>query len=93
MNEQVSSPQSSGENDTKGAMRFDAQRKSMSVAYLLWLFLGIVAAHRFYLGETTTGGILFALWAGGLVTMLLGVSLGLIFVLAASLWALSLIHI
>lgn len=27
---------------------------NMAVAYLLWLFLGIFSAHRFYLGRTTS---------------------------------------
>ena len=29
--------------------------KSKGVAYLLWLFLGAVGAHRFYLGKIGTG--------------------------------------
>ncbi|TGY89255.1 TM2 domain-containing protein [Marinicauda algicola] len=27
------------------------KRKSMVIAYLLWVFLGVLAAHRFYLRE------------------------------------------
>ena len=27
---------------------------NMAVAYMLWFFLGIVSAHRFYLGRTST---------------------------------------
>lgn len=29
-------------------------KKSTGAAYLLWFFLGIVSAHRFYLGRTGT---------------------------------------
>ena len=29
--------------------------KSKGVAYLLWFFLGIFSAHRFYLGKTGSG--------------------------------------
>ena len=33
-------------------MAYDAQKKSVLVAYLLWWFLGSLGAHRFYLGRT-----------------------------------------
>jgi TM2 domain-containing membrane protein YozV len=31
------------------------QPKSKGVAYLLWFFLGIIGAHKFYLGKVVTG--------------------------------------
>jgi TM2 domain-containing membrane protein YozV len=31
--------------------------KSLQTAYLLWLFLGLVGGHRFYLGRWLTGGL------------------------------------
>ena len=41
--------------------------RSLMLAYVLWLLLGSVGAHRFYLGRTLTGGILaclsFGSWA------------------------------
>jgi TM2 domain-containing membrane protein YozV len=37
--------------------------KSKGVAYLLWFFLGILGAHRFYLGKVGTG--LLYLFTGG----------------------------
>ena len=35
--------------------------KSVATAYLLWFFLGIFSAHRFYLGYSTSGAIQVAL--------------------------------
>jgi TM2 domain-containing membrane protein YozV len=37
------------------AMRYDARKKEVVVAYLLWLFLGFWGAHRFYLGFASIG--------------------------------------
>jgi len=36
-------------------MVFEANRKSVGVAYLLWFFLGFFGVHRFYAGKTGTG--------------------------------------
>jgi TM2 domain-containing membrane protein YozV len=33
-------------------MHFDANKKSMGVAYLLWFFFGGFGGHRFYAGRT-----------------------------------------
>lgn len=38
--------------------------KSTGVAYLLWLFLGLLGGHRFYLRQTGTG--ILWLFTGGL---------------------------
>jgi len=42
-------------------------QKSQGVALLLWLFLGGLAAHRWYLGSPWYWNILFILTAGGLL--------------------------
>lgn len=39
-------------SDAAMKMHYDANKKSTLVAYLLWWFLGIFGAHRFYLGAT-----------------------------------------
>jgi len=41
--------------------------KSKTIAYLLWFFLGILSAHRFYLGKFGTGILyLLTLQLGGI---------------------------
>lgn len=42
-------------NDLQKQMLFEANRKSVGIAYLLWLFLGFFGVHRFYAGSTKTG--------------------------------------
>ncbi|MEM7666900.1 MAG: TM2 domain-containing protein [Pseudomonadota bacterium] len=36
---------------------YEANRKSVGATYLLWLFLGMLGAHRFYAGSAKTGAI------------------------------------
>jgi TM2 domain-containing membrane protein YozV len=36
-------------------MMYDANRKSVGVAFLLWVFFGMAGGHRFYLGRVATG--------------------------------------
>ena len=36
-------------------MRYDAGKKSVGIAYLLWFFLGGIGIHRFYLGKWASG--------------------------------------
>ncbi|MEW5929322.1 MAG: TM2 domain-containing protein [Gemmatimonadota bacterium] len=38
--------------DTQRMMMYDANKKSVGVAFLLWFFLGGLGAHRFYMGKT-----------------------------------------
>ena len=44
-----------GMSDTAAAMHYDANKRSVLVAYLLWFFLGWFAAHRFYAGRMVSG--------------------------------------
>ena len=39
-------------SESQRMMAYDAQKKSLAVAYLLWWFVGMFGAHRFYLGKT-----------------------------------------
>ncbi len=42
-------------------MLFEANRKSVAATYLLWFFLGMLGAHRFYAGSKKTGFVQLAL--------------------------------
>jgi TM2 domain-containing membrane protein YozV len=41
--------------DTDRMMRYDANRKSALLAYILWFFLGWFGLHRMYLGRVGSG--------------------------------------
>ena len=58
--------------------------RSPVIAYLLWFFLGVFGAHRFYLGRVGSGiGMLVLFWLGAFTMILL---VGWIFLLAYGLW-------
>ncbi len=40
--------------DAQAMMRYDANKKSVGVAYVLWFFFASLGAHRFYLKQTGT---------------------------------------
>jgi TM2 domain-containing membrane protein YozV len=70
---------SDGKDAARSQMLFEANRKSVGVAYLLWLFLGGLGGHRFYAGYTgsAVAQLLLSIfgwmtvWAMGLGFMLL----------------------
>lgn len=45
----------SSQLDSQQMMRYDANRKSALLAYVLWFFLGWFGVHRFYLGRIGSG--------------------------------------
>lgn len=61
--------------DARAMMRFESDRKSAGVAFLLWIFFGMLGGHRFYLGKPWTallmllmtitmfGALVTAIWA------------------------------
>ena len=51
----------------RAQMIYDANKKSQGVSYLLWLILGGIGAHRFYIGRTATGAVMLVLWLAGLL--------------------------
>lgn len=61
-------------------MMFQARRKSAGISYALWLFVGMLGAHRFYNDRPASAVLLIALTLLGFVT-------GVTFILAA-LWVL-----
>ena len=48
-------------SDAELIMQYDAQKKSVVVAYLFWFFVGPLGAHRFYLGRTGSAVTLLSL--------------------------------
>ena len=49
-----------GMSDTAAMMHYDANKRSVLVAYILWFFLGWFAVHRFYAGRTMSGLVMLA---------------------------------
>lgn len=49
-------------------LRYDAQKKSVGVAYVFWLFFGFLGIHRFYLGHAGLGFAQLLLAFGGFVS-------------------------
>lgn len=56
-------------------MRYDANKKSTLVAYLLWFFLGWFGGHRFYLGNTGTAIALLLITIFSIVLSVIGIGL------------------
>ena len=52
--------QSSG--DAKTLIQYEANKKSVVVAFLLLIFLGSFGVHRFYAGTTKSGAIMLSLF-------------------------------
>lgn len=71
---------------TRGMMMYDAQKKSLGVAYLLWFFLGTLGAHRFYVGRTVTAIVQLLTTLVGACTVALGV--GFFLLACVGLWVL-----
>jgi TM2 domain-containing membrane protein YozV len=49
--------QSSTTNDTKAILQYQANAKSVGLAFAFWFFFGMVGAHRFYSGKPGSGGV------------------------------------
>ena len=61
-------------NDTaRDMMMYDAQKKSVGVAYLLWFFVGYLGGHRFYAGKTGTAIFQLLLTIFGACTVMFGI--------------------
>jgi TM2 domain-containing membrane protein YozV len=75
--ENMTDPLDRPTSDAMAMMRYDANKKSVIVAYLLWFFLGMFGVHRFYLGRVASGLILLLLTlvAGALYVVFIGVVL------------------
>jgi len=73
-------------SDARALMMFEANKRSIVVAYLLWLFLGGAGGHRFYAGKTGSAiAQLLLLIFGILLTM---VGIGFLLLLVLGIWVL-----
>lgn len=70
----------------KEMMLYDAQKKSVGVAFVLWFFVGMLGAHRFYVGYKPTAFGQLAFTIIGLLTMVFGV--GFMILGAVGIWVL-----
>ncbi len=65
-------------------MRFEANKKSILAAYLIWFFLGAFGIHRMYLGRWISGILLLLLTlVGGALSWIL---IGYLPLAVAGLW-------
>ena len=60
-------------SDASKMMQYDANKKSAGIAYLLWFFLGMFGAHRFYLSQTGTGVAILVLTVFSFLLMIVGI--------------------
>ena len=65
MTDMPSQPGSPAPTSSQAMMMYDANKKSMGVAYLLAIFLGGLGIHRFYLGSTTLAVVQLVLTIAG----------------------------
>jgi TM2 domain-containing membrane protein YozV len=71
-------------DDAVAMMRYEAAKKSLAVAYLLWLVLGAVGGHRFYLRRPISGLLMLLIsTVSFILTIILIGYAGLLFI---SLW-------
>lgn len=47
--------------DAQTMMAYDTHKKDMAIAYVLWYFVGIFGAHRFYMGQNGSGAAMLTL--------------------------------
>jgi TM2 domain-containing membrane protein YozV len=64
--------------------RINNDAKSPGIAYALWFFLGLLGAHRFYLGKTTSGILMLCLTIASYITMI--IFIGFFGLLAVLIW-------
>lgn len=73
-------------HDTQAMMRYDANKKSMLIAYLLAIFVGTLGLHRFYLGEKNTAIAQLVMTIAGWLTI--WIFIGALPLMAVGIWVL-----
>ena len=74
-------------SDADRLMQYDANKKSVLVAYLFWFFLGLLGAHRFYLGLNQSGTTILMLIVGSFAIAAMS-GTGLFLLLIPVIWVL-----
>ncbi len=65
-------------------MHYDANKKSTLVAYLLWWFLCMLGAHRFYLGRAGSGAAILSITLVSIALMFF--LIGFLTILISAIW-------
>ena len=71
-------------SDVAALMQFEANKKSVGVAFLLWAFTGSLGGHRFYSGRAGTGAVMAITFVIGLLAIAAG---GGVVLVVVGLWA------
>jgi TM2 domain-containing membrane protein YozV len=78
---------SDGPLGAEAMMRYDANKKFISVAYLLWLFFGPLGGHRLYLQHRRSALVMLGLFLASLLLAATGI--GLVGLLVLAVWTLT----
>jgi len=73
-------------NPSTQIMIYDANKRSVGVAYLLWFFLGGLGGHRFYVGKTGSAVAILVLTGLGILLSFVGV--GVFLLAVVGIWVL-----
>ena len=91
MSQQLSTPQSTSpapvSNDARAMMMFEANKKSIIVAYILWFFVGSLGGHRFYMSKVG-GAVAQLLMTIFGVLLLFAFGLGVVLLIPVWIWVL-----
>jgi TM2 domain-containing membrane protein YozV len=72
--------------DARAMMLFEANKKSVVVAYLLWFFFGVLGGHRFYAGKTGSAVAQLLLFIFGIILSI--VVVGFLLLIPLGIWVL-----
>jgi TM2 domain-containing membrane protein YozV len=73
-------------DDFHNLMVYEANRKSVGLAFLLWFFLGVFGGHRFYLERAASAVVMLIITIVSWLLVFVGV--GVIGILVIAIWAL-----
>lgn len=71
-------------DQSRAAMVYDAKKKSLLIAYLLWWFLGSLGVHRMYAGRMASGVAMLVVFVVSLALTI--VAVGFVGLLVIGAW-------